>query len=290
MGKETKNYNMIDIRCVETVSGAVLEREYYREGWRGVLSGAPRPARLRFADEEERKKHKEQMSRKNHTQMVNTNFEPGDLYVTLTCNVQNEVHSFEDARWMRNNFVRRLRYKYPDAVISMYMGRGSLHGRIHFHALIKGVPWKYVLKQWPYGKGNKIKNEEAADVSGLPDVIAPGGVIAKDGIYFNGLKERVLYDGVDHGADYTGLANYLFDHWTEEQGGHRWKMTRNAKRPEREEDTSEPEEVRQQYTVDNPPPAPKGYIWVESRSTVYGYLYFKYVKTPPKRRRKQASK
>ena len=280
MGKET--------RKVITYSGVVLEKEcYYGTGWRGALSSFPRPPRERFGSQEEREKHREQMSRRHHIRMVNANFEPGDLYLTLGFDAQHEVENYENARRVRDNFVRRLRYRYPDAVIFIYMGRGHMGERIHFHALVKGVAWKYIWKQWPYARRKRLEGEEPKPIEKMPDVIAPGEVFIKDGIRFCGLREKNVYEGVNCGADYTGIADYLFDHWTPEQGGHRWKMTRNAKHPEREEDTSESEEVLRQYTVDNPPPAPRGYIWVESRSTPYGYLYFKYVKEPPKRKKKR---
>ena len=275
----------MDIRCVETVSGVVYEREYFRGKWQGIPSGSPRPLRERFANEEERKQHGENMSRKRHTQLVNANFEPGDIYATLTFDREHEVHDFEEGKRLRDNFVRRLKYKYPKAVIFVYMGRGSNGNRIHFHALIKGVPAEYVLHQWPYGKGKKERKNAEEDVEW---VLLSGRPFVKDGVRLVGLDAERRYNGRNHGADYTALANYLFDHWTEEQGGHRWKMTRNALQPEREEDFLEPEEVRRQYNEDNPPPAPRGYIFVESRSTSYGYLYFKYVRKPLRRRQKQA--
>ena len=97
------------------------------------------------------------------------------------------------------------------------------------------------------------------------------------------LKEHNYYNGIDCGQDYTGLANYLFDHWSPEQGGHHWKATLNLDKPEREPNTS----VKMNYTENKPPRAPKGYIFVESKTTKYGYLYFKYVRKPPKRERKK---
>ena len=100
------------------------------------------------------------------------------------------------------------------------------------------------------------------------------------------LREHNYYNGIDHGQDYTGLANYLFDHWTPEQGGHRWKQTRNAKKPEAEK----PTEVKRSYSEAKPPRPPKGYIFVEAKSTKYGYQYFKYVLEPPKRKRTKPKK
>ena len=88
------------------------------------------------------------------------------------------------------------------------------------------------------------------------------------------LRAHNYYNKVDHGQDYTGLANYLFDHWTEEQGGQRWKATRNMNRPEQEKATP----VKRNYSKNKPPRAPKGYKLVEAQANQFGYLYFKYVK------------
>ena len=57
-------------------------------------------------------------------------------------------------------------------------------------------------------------------------------------------------------------------------------------KPEREE----AKEIKREYTEAKPPRAPKGYILVETKSTKYGYLYFKYVLEPPKRTRKRTTR
>ena len=59
---------------------------------------------------------------------------------------------------------------------------------------------------------------------------------------------------------------------------------KNLRQPEREK----PKEIKRQYSEQKPPRAPKGYVLVESKATRYGYLYFKYVRIPPKRTRKKA--
>ena len=81
---------------------------------------------------------------------------------------------------------------------------------------------------------------------------------------------------VDHGRDYTALANYLHSHWRKEFGGHRYKATRNCIRPEPEPAT----EAVREYSPKHPPVAPRGYILVEARMTKYGYQYYKYVVDP----------
>ena len=218
------------------------------------------PGRKRFKDEAERERHRVEISRRNFIRLVNANMEPGDLYVTLTFDNDWEVHTFEDARRIRYNYIRTLIRKYPEAVIFAVMGRGKGTQRIHFHMLVKGMPEEFISNKWKYGKVKRI----------VP------------------LRASCWYDGVECGADYTGLANYLFDHWTPEQGGHRWFQTKNVKQPEKET----PTEVRVTggYSEKRPPIAPKGYKLVSIKTTPYGYLYFKYVLIPPKDSRRSAGK
>lgn len=228
-----------------TFSGVVCEQEIYCISDRAKNDITAKP-RLRFNTEEEREQHKLGISRRKHARLVNENFSPGSLYSTLTFDNENEVHTFDEAKHIRDLFVRRLKYSCPDAVIFIYLGRGKNTRRIHVHMLSEGVSAEIINKQWIYGSIVSVEN----------------------------LREHNFYNGVDYGCDYTGLANYLFDHWTPEQGGHRWKQTRNARAPEKEDIA----EVKRIYSEKSPPQAPKGYKLVEIKATKYGYLYFKYVK------------
>lgn len=101
------------------------------------------------------------------------------------------------------------------------------------------------------------------------------------------LREHNYYSGVDHGQDFTALAIYLFDHWTEEQGaGKRWKQTKTVRQPERKRPTI----PKRRYSVDKPPITPKGYMLVETHESNHylgGYLCFKYVKIPPPDEKRQ---
>lgn len=219
-----------------------------------------KPRRKRFKDKAEYDRFKLEIARRNYLRAFHANFAPGDIYSTLTFDDDWEVHTFADAKRIRKNFVRALQRAYPDAVIFLYMGRGKGTDRIHFHMVSHGIPAEFISEKWKYGFVKR----------------------------FAQLREHNWYDGVDHGQDYTGLANYLFDHWTEEVGGHRWFQTKNARKPEKEE----PTEVRVTggYSEKRPPVAPKGYKLVETKTTKYGYLYFKYVVTPPKDPRRSAAK
>lgn len=228
-----------------TFSGTVCEIEVYSVSDKSKNLKKAKP-KLRFNSEEERQRHKIGISRRKHTRLVNENFSPSSLYSTLTFDNENEVHTYKEAKHIRDLYVRRLQYYCPNAVIFIYMGKGKSTNRIHLHMLSEGVPEEIINTQWQYGNIKDIKP----------------------------LREHCYYEGKDYGQDYTGLANYLFDHWTPEQGGHRWKQTRNARQPHKED----VKEVKRHYSEHRPPLPPKGYKLVKCKSTDFGYLYFKYVK------------
>mgnify|MGYP000793657657 FL=1 len=237
-----------------TFSGVVCEQEVYDIPDRIKDVRNAKPPRPRFKTEEEREQHRIGISRRKHTRLVNSNFTHNSLYSTLTLSNQFEVHTFEEAEKIRKNFMKRIKRKFPDARMMIYMGRGKSTHRIHFHMLSDGVPEEAIRQKWNLGNIIRIDH----------------------------LKEHNYYDGIDCGEDYTGLANYLFDHWTPEQGRKRWSATQNLIKPEEEAS----KEIKREYTETKAPLAPKGYILVESKSTKYGYLYFKNVKKPPKKSRK----
>ena len=84
-------------------------------------------------------------------------------------------------------------------------------------------------------------------------------------------------------ANYTGLANYLYDHWTEEQGGQRYKYSRKTCiQPEEEPET----ECAREYSPERPPIAPKGYEFVSTEYNKYGYMCFHYVRRRERRKLK----
>ena len=237
-------------------SGDVLDQIVYNvpDGTRSVEDYDPeKQKKKRFEDEESYEKFKLEISRRNHIRLFNANFSPSSIYGTLTFDDDWEVHTFRDAKRIARNYIRRLKNKYPDAVVFLYMGRGKGTQRIHFHTVSEGIPEEFLSKKWTYGAVRRFEH----------------------------LREHNWYDGVDHGQDYTGLANYLFNHWTEEVGGHRWIMTKNAKKPEEEKPTEV--HVRGGYHSKRAPIAPKGYKLVSTKATQYGCVYFKYVRLPEKK-------
>lgn len=231
-----------------TFTGSVLEQEVYTvPDNANVKTYRYRP---RFANEAQRAQHRNMISRRHHVRLINQNYSPSSYYSTLTFDRENEIHTFDEAFHLRDLYVRRLKRAVPEAKINIYCGRGKSTARIHFHMISDGIPADLIVSKWTYGTVVRVEH----------------------------LRQHNYYDGIDHGTDYTGLANYLFDHWMPEQGEgkHRWKQTKNVEQPQPEP----AQEIKREYSPDHPPRAPKGYELVSCIATPYGYLSFKYVKSP----------
>lgn len=231
-----------------TYAGSMLRREFFTVSPRITLPGKTEVIRPRFQSADERRAHRTAMSRKRHIDLVNTNFRPGDLYLTMTFDRKNECHCYEDAKKLVLNYIKRIRRVCQNAVIFWYIGRGENTDRYHAHFLMHGVSEEFAHKKWGYGRIEATRR----------------------------LWAHCMYEGVDHGADYSSLANYLFDHWEPEQGPHRYHHTRNARKP----DVDGYRACRRNYSEEHPPAAPKGYKLVRSMCTRYGYQCFTYVIEP----------
>lgn len=227
-------------------AGSVCEQIVYSVSDRVDVKKAK--PRLRFKDDAERAAHRDAIARRRFARMINANHGPSSLYSTLTFDVEHEVYLWADAKRIRTRYRKLLQREFPDARIVIVMGRGKSTSRIHFHMITRDIPAEAIRRLWEYG----------------------------DIVECKPLRRHNRYNGVDCGQDYTGLANYLFDHWTEEQGGHRYMATRNHVKPEAEA----PQEVKREYTEERAPQPPKGYKLVEAKSTSFGYIYYKYIFDP----------
>ena len=229
--------------------GAICEQIIYNvaDNANPVTADPERKPRKRFKTEEEYRKFKDEMARRQHYRGFQANYRAGDLFCTLTFDNENEVFEWDAAKAIRAKYRRALKKINPDAVFRIYMGRGKSTHRIHFHMVVHGITEEQVKECWKWGTVIECKK----------------------------LRKHCRYDGVDCGEDYRGLANYLFNHWKEEQGGHRYLATRNERKPEEEKPTEV--KIRRGYSDKRPPKAPKGYRLILIESNSYGYLYCRYV-------------
>lgn len=238
---------------VNTYSGSVLETEIYTIGDRGDAKKAC--PRLRFSSDEERQIHREGISRRRFVRLVNNTFTPRGYYCTLTFDETHERRIFP-RRAAHATTISAACFTDSRALRSWpFWDAAKNTSRIHLHLVAEGVTKSEIAKQWKSGEVKEIEP----------------------------LREHNVYDGVDCGADYTGLANYLWRHWTPEQGGHRYKATRSCSVPK----PDEPEVCSGSYGEKRHPEAPSGYIYIACQITTYGFMRFKYVRDPNAKTRRR---
>ncbi len=71
-----------------------------------------------------RELHRIGISRRKHARLINEITAPPH-YIAPSLDSRGEVHTFDEARRIRDLYVRRLKYHVPDAKINIYMGRGK---------------------------------------------------------------------------------------------------------------------------------------------------------------------
>lgn len=254
-------------------AGCTLEIQKYLEEKvraRNPERSAPNP---RFKSKEEREEFMLARSRRKFERLVNENFTPSGYYCTFTCSKEYECHTPEDIKYLRDLFWRRLRRYCPDVKIVMVCGRnGSSKDKktgkklrngdaFHLHAAIEGASQEDIARAWTFGH-----------------------------MRIDPLREHCYYEGVDHGPDYTALADYMLDHWKPEQGPRRWKATRNMSKPDIEVTFAPADDTVKKNGGDSSiPETPKGYIFVSAEHTKYGFSSFKFVIDPKPRKDKHGS-
>lgn len=236
-------------------AGAVCQQIVYNVSDRAAEPTKAKPRKPRFETPEERAEFNRQIARRRFARDVNANCTPAGYYSTLTFDIQHEMHSFDEARREMNNYARRLLRACPNGRAYIVMGRGKSTNRIHLHMVSEGIPPEIIIGKW-----------------GLGEVVA-----------VSRLREHNYYNGTDCGQDYTALAYYMFDHWTPEQGGHRYKRVGKL----RHADEETPTEAHIDYRPERPPIAPKGYRFVRVEYNRYGYMCFHYVRDRRGRGRKK---
>ncbi|MCL2053516.1 MAG: hypothetical protein FWG90_03615 [Oscillospiraceae bacterium] len=238
----------------KTYSGAVLEYEQFTISDTIVNMKTVKPKTRRDLTPEEKAEHTRRQSKTRFTRAVNRNFTHKSYYLTLTYNAESLPLTIEEAVKSRNLYIRRIKHSNPDAKIIAVTGYGRRSGRLHHHLIIDNAAEADIIGKWTGGEVYHIEN----------------------------LRRHNYYGMVDHGEDFTGLAEYLFSHVPENYVGKRWYQSKNLIKPE-EKDKRQSKIV---YTESNPPKAPAGYKHVSTYKCPYyksTYIRFKFVRiTPPK--------
>lgn len=166
--KEILNKKGMYVYIVKTiVSGDVVEKEIY-PGWKN-RSDIPRSNK-----EKKSRKEQEKLNRKNRikkaVRMINTNFNEGDLYITLS--YEGEVPDKERAKKDVENYLDRIRrwwkknkpneeFKYVSVLDFLDDPSKSKRTRIHHHLIISRMDRNIAEEKW--GKGTANANRLQAD-------------------------------------------------------------------------------------------------------------------------------
>ena len=131
-------------------SGRVCEQIVYTVAG-GTNPKTSRPKKPRFQSQEEREEFNTRISAAKFAALVNANFSPSSYYSTLTLDPEHEVHTAQEMRRIRDNFYRRVVYRYPEAKIVIVYGRGKSTNRFHLHLITDGIPSDELGRLWGLG-------------------------------------------------------------------------------------------------------------------------------------------
>lgn len=200
-------------------------------------------------------------AKKTLVRLVNTNFGPGDLYITLT--YENPQPSPRQAKRDLAKYTRRLReYAKKHEITLKWIAVTEYRDgtRPHHHLILSGIGGDMARLMW----------------QSEPDPRRRGKRRRWKG------HGRAPNDTLDNSYDYEFLAKYMGKE--DKPGEHRWTASRNLARP-----MVEPPKEISQKTLDRAhrnPKAPRGHRltgW-EYRADADGHkiLYVRCIKDPPK--------
>lgn len=145
-------YKQKDIFCGESYITTTVYPEYTPP--KGSRKRKTRPT-------SEAQQHYNDVRRKNYvSNLVNTNYEQGDYWATITYNDEHLPADFNAAIRDRKNFIERLRYfckvsGLPMPRVIAVTGYGARRKRLHHHIIISGfVPIGEFIERWKDKTGN----------------------------------------------------------------------------------------------------------------------------------------
>ncbi len=177
--------------------------------------------------------------------IVNTNFVPGDLYITLT--YEGKQPSASEAKKQLDKYIRRIRaYRRKNNLPELkYIAVTEFRegSRIHHHIIMSAMSSDVARRIWQHEPDPKHRGKERR-IKG---------------------HDRAATDTLDNSGDYEFIGKYIGKE--NKKGSHRWQQSRNIKPPQ----ISEPKEITR-AAITTQPKAPKGYILVhwERRADSFG--------------------
>lgn len=197
------------------------------------------------------------LAKRRLTRLINANFVPDDLWITLTYERENRPESKDEAKAILSKFMRRLRSKYIKAGLELKAVKATARGErgaLHHHVIVnQGIPTREITKLW-------------REISGASERAHPPYYVP---LYPEG--------------EFSSLASYIVDQIEVEEGDifeRKWTGTRNLTKPI-EEPPKDIAEIKWQE-----PPAPIDGYYIDTYSIEAGtnevtgrpYLFYRMVK------------
>lgn len=144
----------------------------------------------------------EQEAVKRLARIINCNFGPGDLWLTLKYDDDRLPEYRAAAELCVTNLLRRVKRWYKketgDAlryvlVTSDNSPRSGEKARLHHHLVMDRVAWEYIIRQWP--------------------------------------ADQISYSLLDARRDYTGIARYMVGNAPKGDNKHRWSCSTGLAKP-----------------------------------------------------------
>lgn len=188
-------YKIISGRTVEIRRSMLGVRRRYNETVRrGTRVKGKTSLRKILANERE--------AVKNLARLINCNFGPGDMWITLTYSEDRLPESMDAAEKDFARFLRKLRTlcRRETGEKPLYIAspsetdpRTGEKVRLHYHVVMPAVAYESLIQLWP--------------------------------------REDVTYRRLDGRGDYTGIARYICSNAVRQPGKKRWSCSKGLKQP-----------------------------------------------------------
>lgn len=204
------------------------------------------------------KRYNEELAVRRLARLINANFIPDDLWVTLTYEKETRPSDKQDAKVQLSAFCTKLRKLYNECGVELkYLKRTALgeRGALHHHIIIpQGVPTRRITQLW--------KDHIGASAKAHPPFYVP------------------LYPDGEFSTLAAYIVGQMAEDMEEEKYERKWVGSRNLKKPQ-EDPPEDIEEIKWQ----EPPEAWEGYC-IDTDSIRAGtneltgrpYLFYRMVK------------
>lgn len=168
--KMLKDGKLSSIYCTKTIkSGNQFEVEIYPE----FTKKQTNHSKLKMKNNKAQKKLNDKNARKRLERLINSNFEDGDYWITLTYDDKHLPDSIDEAVKNMRNYLRKINYRRKKLglknakyiYITEYCNEKNI--RCHHHLILeKGMSMDAVESCWVYGKRNNVRKVDP-DENGL---------------------------------------------------------------------------------------------------------------------------